>query len=108
MTTKAKLSREERTRVKRAREAAEQMARVAAYSREIVDKFDEYVADWRSCVEQMEDGELDSLTLAEPYVIERALEKLDELLHVHTGSTHAMHYRQARHELVRLAAPAGE
>ena len=81
-------------------------------AKSMLDQFEGYVDSWdEQLAAQKEDPAThDPRAMTEAYVIQRALEQLEEILHMPTGGTRHMHYRQARTRLIQLAqaAPRGE
>ena len=97
------------TKDDQARDAAEKMARgvmldlrqVALDARRTLEAFEEYVESWAT---ELADPERDPRALAQTYVVVRAEQMMDELHHIHSGSTAASHQRTAKHRLFQLAA----
>lgn len=73
-------------------------------TRAMLDEFEDYVNSWDTEVQKIKDGDSDPRAMTEEYVVNRALEMLDEILHMPTGGTRHMHYRQARKRLLMLLA----
>lgn len=71
-------------------------------ARRDLDEFEKYVDSWD---EEIASDAHDPRFLAQRYVVERALEKIEELCHVHSGGTRMMHVRQARSRLMMLISP---
>lgn len=77
-------------------------------TRSMLDRFEAYVDSWDEQVAaQKEDPAThDPRALTEEYVVLRALEQLDEILHMPTGGTRHMNYRTARQRLIQLSQAA--
>lgn len=71
-------------------------------ARRELDEFEKYVDSWD---EELKQEERDPRALAQRYVVERALEKIEDVCHVHSGSTRMSHVRQARTRLMTLLSP---
>ncbi len=73
-----------------------------------LDEFETYVESWDQQVEACKEDPAthDPRALTEAYVITRALEMLEEVAHMHSGSTRASNWRRARTRLVQLAGAA--
>jgi hypothetical protein len=100
----------EKQDIKRSADLAESVAidlRVVLNdAREKLAEYEAYVDSWDAEIATWKDGERDPRMLTERHVIERALEQLEDLLHVHTGGTRHMHFRTARTRLLQLAQAA--
>jgi hypothetical protein len=79
-------------------------------ARDMLDSFETYVESWDQQVDAQKEDPVthDPRAMTETYVIVRALEQLDEILHMPTGGTRHMHYRTARQRLIQLGQAASQ
>jgi hypothetical protein len=82
-----------------AKDLGAKLRQVAQDMQDEVDKFRKYADSWSDLP-----AETSPLAYREPYVGIRALEMLEGVTHIHTGSTAHMHFRAARDAAIKLVS----
>lgn len=90
-----------------AKELRDLLQRVAQDAEYALEDFRRYADSWDETIAQVESGEQDPRAFSEVYAVERILEQLEDISHVHSGSSRASTLRQARRSALKLALGDG-
>lgn len=99
----AKDKREMRAAKKLAKSIAIDLRVILQDQRRNLEEFEKYVDSWD---EELAGDGLDPRALLQPFVIERAMDQVEGVTHIHTGSTDHSHFRTFRQRC--LSALRGE